>query len=276
LLATTFISYRRGDTAPQAGRLYDLLIERFGQQSVFMDVDSIEPGADFVRAINSAIAGSSTAIILIGRNWLSSRTSKGARRLDNASDYVRVEIETAIESGLHVVPLLINGATMPRPDELPGRMRPLCTRNALIVDDISFRRDVAPVLELLVARFKDSSRLPSGDTSRTQRSHKRWTANILYNQLGVMKDPKWGALLRSPSREYRIEFGSTLISRRIRVNGRTEWTGGLRDVSRCKIAIRDGDDTHLLSFGGGACEKWFPENNDWVIRVDGADVLHFV
>src|SRR5690348_1375456 len=89
-----FISYRREETAAQAGRLYDRLSDRFGEDRVFMDVDSIAIGVDFTEAIREAVSKCDILLALIGRDWPAIADSKGTKRLDNPDDFVRVEIET--------------------------------------------------------------------------------------------------------------------------------------------------------------------------------------
>ena len=94
-MSKIFISYRRDDSTGYAGRLYDRLSEYFGKDQVFMDVDHIEPGEDFVEMINQAIGTCSTLLALIGRNWITAADKKGVRRLDDPEDFVRLEITAA-------------------------------------------------------------------------------------------------------------------------------------------------------------------------------------
>jgi hypothetical protein len=84
-----FISYRREDTAGHAGRLYDRLAGHFGERRVFMDIDSIDPGADFVDAIEQSLSGCGAMIAVIGPHWLSVTDDVGDRRLDNPEDFVK-------------------------------------------------------------------------------------------------------------------------------------------------------------------------------------------
>lgn len=130
-----FISYRRDDSAGYAGRLYDGLCERFGSDSVFMDVGSIDPGEDFVAAINEAVGDSDVLIALIGPRWLSITDNEGRRRLDNPNDFVRLEIMSALEQDIRVIPLLVRDAEMPAADELPAELEELSYRNALELSD---------------------------------------------------------------------------------------------------------------------------------------------
>src|SRR4051794_332108 len=95
-----FISYRRNDTAGFAGRLYDRLHGRLPQSKIFMDVDAIDPGIDFVEAIEQSVGSCDVLIAVIGKRWLTSSDEEGRRRLDNPEDFVRAEIGTALSSTL--------------------------------------------------------------------------------------------------------------------------------------------------------------------------------
>jgi TIR domain len=112
-----FISYRRQDTAWPAGRLYDALVEHFPAEQVFMDVDSIEPGEDFVERITAVVSSCDVLLALIGRQWLTV-TKNGQRRLDDPKDVVRLEIETALRRKIRVIPILVDDTPIPVADEL--------------------------------------------------------------------------------------------------------------------------------------------------------------
>ncbi len=139
-----FIGYRRDDTADVAGRIYDALAARFGEERVFKDVDNIPVGADFGEYIKGILPRCSVALILIGRNWIDSADASGKRRLDDEHDWVRLEVETALRLGdIQVVPVLVNGAEMPHADALPPPMRALVRRNAAVIRrDPDFRADI--------------------------------------------------------------------------------------------------------------------------------------
>jgi len=135
-----FISYRRGETSGQARALHDRLSQRFGTERVFMDVDSIAPGADFVQKIEEAIDSSGVALVLIGRDWLSREPNQ--HLLDDPSDFVRLETDAALRSGVPVIPILVERARMPTPEELPESLRPLTRRNALELENQRWEYDV--------------------------------------------------------------------------------------------------------------------------------------
>jgi hypothetical protein len=144
-----FINYRRADTADVAGRLYDTLAARFGDDEVFMDIDDLEPGVDFQAVLNEAVEACDAVLAVIGRNWLTAMNQKGHRRLDDPDDYVRVELQTALERDALVIPLLVHGAEMPRSDELPPALRKLARRNALEMSNTRWTHDVRKLVETL-------------------------------------------------------------------------------------------------------------------------------
>ena len=126
-----FISYRRDDSAGYAGRLYDRLAAHFGVDRVFMDVEGIEPGTDFVDAIERAIASCRVLIVLIGDEWLSAADAGGRRRLDDPNDFIRLETSAALARDIRVVPVLLDGALMPHESDLPDNLKPLVRRQAV-------------------------------------------------------------------------------------------------------------------------------------------------
>ena len=143
-----FISYRRDDAAPDAGRLNEALSDFFGSEQVFTDVDDILPGR-FGGDIRAAIDGSVALIALIGPRWVNASGSNG-RRLDAPDDYVRVEIRHAITQGKALFPVLVHGTRMPRHDELPGDIASLTSYSALDLTDSHWRADVVKLIDALV------------------------------------------------------------------------------------------------------------------------------
>jgi hypothetical protein len=117
-----FISYRREESRWSARSLHDRLSVSFGPKQIFMDIDAIAPGEDFVRAIETTVAKCDVLIAVIGNNWLTSKDDQGGRRLDNPEDFVRMEIATALKREIRVIPVLVDGALMPRSTELDERV----------------------------------------------------------------------------------------------------------------------------------------------------------
>jgi uncharacterized membrane protein YhaH (DUF805 family) len=136
-----FINYRRGDDQAAAGRLYDRLLQHFDREQLFMDVDAIEPGVDFVKSLDEQVAACIAFIAVIGPRWLSARNNDGKPRLDDPTDYVRVEIESALKRDIRVIPVLVDGASMPRPSDLPASLQALARRNAVEIAHHRFAAD---------------------------------------------------------------------------------------------------------------------------------------
>jgi hypothetical protein len=144
-----FISYRREDTSPYAGRLYDHLSAHFGADRVFMDLDTIRPGDDFVQVISDKVAACDVLIALIGKQWVRAVNSRGHRRLDDPNDFVRIEIVSALNRKVRVIPALIEDATMPEAGELPKDIAPLTRRNAIEIKNSMFRQNVARLIQVI-------------------------------------------------------------------------------------------------------------------------------
>ena len=133
-----FISYRRQDTKQIAGRICERLEAKFGAGNVFIDEDSIPFGVDFHDYLSEQVGCAEVVLVLIGHGWADARDESGNRRIDNPDDFVRIEIEAAIQRGIPLGAVLIDGAPMPRPEQLPQSLRPLCRRNAAPVDSVRF------------------------------------------------------------------------------------------------------------------------------------------
>jgi hypothetical protein len=139
----TFISYRREDAAGYAGRLRESLERRMGTSRVFRDVDTLRPGQDFVQAIEARLTDCRVMLAVIGREWADARDMTGSRRLDEPYDFVRLEIAAALtRPNVLVVPVLVEGASMPAATELPENIRPLARRHAVSVRDETWDTDV--------------------------------------------------------------------------------------------------------------------------------------
>jgi hypothetical protein len=143
------MSYRREEAAYPAGWLYDRLADHFGSDQVFKDVDSIELGDDFVEVITRAVGACAVLLAVIGREWLTITDAHGQRRLDNPNDFVRLEIEAALTRNVRVIPILVDGASMPRADELPDSLARLERRQALELSPARFAFDTGRLLKVL-------------------------------------------------------------------------------------------------------------------------------
>lgn len=153
--ANIFINYRREDSAGYAGRLFDRLSNRFPGR-VFMDIDTIEPGVDFVEVIDKAVGCCEVLIVVIGREWLNLKDAAGRRRLDDPQDFVRLEIATALERNIRVIPVLVEDAPMPRPEALPPELAKLARRNAIELSDARWAFDVDRLIKTIEGVIQES------------------------------------------------------------------------------------------------------------------------
>jgi formylglycine-generating enzyme required for sulfatase activity len=156
-MSTVFISYRRENTAGEARALFNDLVARLGENSVFMDVDSIALGRDFRSVLQETTASCDLMLVLIGRNWADAKDEGGQIRLKNPTDYVRLEIEAALKRDIAVTPVLVQGAHMPSPEDLPAEIRDLAYRNGFELSHSRWESDV----QEMVRRFDLGS--PMGD-----------------------------------------------------------------------------------------------------------------
>ena len=144
-----FINYRRGDDPGNTGRLFDRLQETFATEQLFLDVDNIQPGLDFVRVLEEQVAQCDAILAVIGPRWLDAIDAHGNRRLDDPDDFVRIEIESALNQNKRVIPVLVGEARMPRPDELPDAIRPMARRHAVRLTHERFRADAQGLVKVL-------------------------------------------------------------------------------------------------------------------------------
>lgn len=153
-MSRIFICYRRQDAPGEAGRIADWLDRHFGEHEVFMDVTELKPGVDFVDEIEKEVGSVDALVAVIGREWTSATNEQGARRLDDPTDWVRLEIGTALRRNVRVIPVLVRGATMPKLDELPDDLHGLRRRNALELTETQWRAGIEQLIEALDAPFR--------------------------------------------------------------------------------------------------------------------------
>ncbi len=145
-----FISYRRDDAEGEAGRLYDDLVRAYGNDSVFMDVAGIAPGLDFRKAIDDNVSGCGVFLAIIGSQWATIAGPNGEHRLEDANDFVRLEVASALARNIAVIPVLVQEARMPHPDQLPDNIKDLAYRNSVEISHARWNSDV----QLLIAALK--------------------------------------------------------------------------------------------------------------------------
>jgi hypothetical protein len=150
ILGHIFMSYRRSDSADIVGRIYDRLVQEFGRNAIFKDVDSIPLGIDFKGYLDKTVSDCSVLLAVIGDHWLDAIDDSGKKRLEDPGDFVRIEIESALEQGIAVIPLLVRGAQMPEEEDLPSSLKSLVYRNGIPVrPDPDFHRDMDRLISAL-------------------------------------------------------------------------------------------------------------------------------
>ena len=156
-----FISYRREDSAAYAGRLFDILSAEFGADNTFMDVDDIKGGDDFTTVIERKLGVSDALIAVIGPHWVSVTEPNSGRRLDNPNDFVRIEVAKALQRGIRVIPVLVGGAALPHPSDLPENLRALCERQSVEIRDTRFHEDAKDLVDVLHRTLHGSGLAPA-------------------------------------------------------------------------------------------------------------------
>jgi TIR domain len=154
-----FINYRRGDEPGFTQALFARLEQAFSSEHLFMDVDNIPPGEDFVRMLDTQVEQCDALLAVIGKGWLNATDEHDNRRLDDPNDFVRIEIESALKHGKRVIPILVNDARMPRPDDLPESLRPLTRRNAVRLTHERFRADALSLIKALQRSLEEAEAL---------------------------------------------------------------------------------------------------------------------
>lgn len=290
-----FLSYRREETGHVAGRLADRLIARFGEPKIFMDVDSIPLGADFIEIIQHAVRGCDILLVLIGPQWTKMVNSDGRRRLDDSEDFVVLEVREALDRSIPVVPILVDGAPMPRREDLPAPLQSLARRNAVRVDAESFRSDVSGLLEHLTDIMPEAnpaetatrpteggdsilSRVPVSRRTALRAAVGAAAAAIALTGVGI-----WGrrALLRPPAPVWTFETGGEIYSSPTVVGGLLYI--GSSDSNLYALDARTGNEQWRYSTGGAVTSSpivvdgtvYVGSNDSHLHAVDAAAAAEF-
>lgn len=157
--AQIFIGYRRRDSQGFAGRLADDLIECFGTEQVFRD-DEITEGSDYTQVLDAALSSCDVLMVVIGPQWVHATNAEGQRRLLNPEDWVRREVEVALERGVWILPVLVGSASMPTINELPSELSAVTRIQAFDMSDRSWDEDLERLVGLLTDRIPALSVAP--------------------------------------------------------------------------------------------------------------------
>jgi hypothetical protein len=189
-----FINYRRDDSISTAGRLHDRLAQTFGRKNLFMDVDHIPAGVDFVDYLDRQVAACDVFLAVIGPNWVDAKDDSGRLRLGNPDDYVTIEIAAALARGIRVIPVLVDGARTPKADKLPESVKPLVRRNAVEVRNTNFGRDAEALANKVREALKSARPLTGRWPFLASAAAGSATALLLVGWIGLhqMGVPVWG------------------------------------------------------------------------------------
>ncbi len=176
-----FINYRRGDDPGFAQALYSRLEQAFPAERLFMDVDNIAPGLDFVQVLSDQVARCDVLIAVIGKNWLGATDETGARRLDCPEDFVRVEIESALAQKKRVIPVLVNDARMPRMTDLPESLRSFARCNAVKLSHERFKADTQGLIRSLESALAEAeaSRRAEEEKARLEARARKYERKVV-------------------------------------------------------------------------------------------------
>ena len=255
-MATVFICYRREDAPATTGRVYDHLVQAFGSGSVFKDVDSIPIGADFPAHIQRILRQATAQVVIIGPRWLDIHDEAGQPRLHNPSDFVRQEIETGLTSGIPVIPVLVEGATMPPARALPAPIAPLARLQAVNIRfDPDFTADVRRLMSA-IERVDTTARRtaarpgisPAGNAQPARTRGRGWVFGgllmvlavllaVLATTLGVLQFLPIGKVSRPPTAT--ATAPATPIIGSVYLNSLAFPASGWTNNTRCKF-LSDG------------------------------------
>ena len=187
-----FISYRRQDSPGYVRALYDRLVQHFSSIQVFMDVDDIQLGSDFVSVLDVNLKGCAVMLVVIGKEWLNVCNNNGERRLDNPADFVRLEISRALQRGIPVIPILVNNAQMPSESDLPDDLKPLARRQALELNNKNYdysTHDLVKALEKYLGKarkLRSKEELEENSQIQIPWYKKRPLSSMLYTVFGFV------------------------------------------------------------------------------------------
>jgi TIR domain len=221
-----FISYRRAGTRHAAGRLADRLITAVGRENIFMDVDNIEPGLDFVEVLGERVAACDCLLAVIDPDWLDARSADGTRRLDDPDDFVRIEIEAALKRNVRVIPVLMDGANMPPPERLSEGLRPLVRRQAVKISHDRFAADAGALAEQLKKVVRPAGKRWWGGARTASAATSAVVSNLTDVRQPIMVTPYTGSpdvdgAPKNAMRWFRSPTSS--VAQGAKTNGATRW-----------------------------------------------------
>lgn len=192
-----FINYRHDDVPGEAGRLFDRLSERFPGR-VFRDIAGITPSENYVERIQHELSSCRAFLVLIGKRWLDAVDESGRRRLENPSDWVRLEIATVLQRGICVIPVLVENAEMPKADQLPRDLTPLAFLQAHVLPEAYFDPGVDRLVEVLEQSLGKAHKRP-GESAQGHRGLRVLLTVVGLVILALATNRYWNEPQRSPT-----------------------------------------------------------------------------
>jgi uncharacterized protein YecT (DUF1311 family) len=169
-MARIAISYRRSDSQDITGRIFDRLVDQYGRDTVFRDIDSIRPGSDYRKQISHALQATDILLVVVGPRWLG-QIAGAESRIDNEADPVRIEVETALKRDIEIIPVLVSGMQMPGAGELPDGLKDLVYRQAVTIDSgRDFDHHIDGLISTLDEFFGDHGAPQSADEAPPERN----------------------------------------------------------------------------------------------------------
>jgi sorbitol/mannitol transport system substrate-binding protein len=170
MLGGVFICYRREESAFAARAIHDRVVQRLDRENVFLDFDNIDLGVDWFDVLSERVGACDALVAVIGRNWISIADKDNRRRLDDEDDFVRIEIEAALKRGVRVIPVLVDGAAMPRASELPDSLKGLARRQGIEVSPAGFEGDVDKLTRALLSILEARRSRDAAETEAARRA----------------------------------------------------------------------------------------------------------
>ena len=273
-----FISYRRAEASHAAGRLATEISHRLPDVELFMDVDELRPGERFEQIITRAVNESDVLLVLIGNDWLS-LLRRGSSGPSEVKDYVLLEVGTALTRGTTTIPVLLDGATMPRRDLLPAALKTLTDLHAVHVSHHTFRADLKRLLDAIESILSQPS-LPAPTPKPTppptatptlipsrwnndllsrfdpRTTQPPWTTTVIETHDGSgIRTAKFVVDMKLDHDVHRVHFFSSLTRWCLDIDGRRVWSGSRTSLPGQRFVLNDGPKTRKLSISGAFFDR---------------------
>ena len=206
-MSKILISYRRDDSADVTGRIDDRLVQQFGRELVFVDVDSIPFGVDFRKYLDEQVADCDVFLVVIGPDWMGPRDSQGKTRPEDPRDFVRIEIESALKRQIPVIPILVRGGSIPPVEQLPQSMQDLSYRHGLPVrSGADFHNDMNRLIAYLTKNIRGLSEVQPKPDAPAKPVQKKTKQSVPATPVDMVKVPKGPFLFGEEKTRVMIDY----------------------------------------------------------------------